>query len=88
MVYIVGHFSTFLSALNYYLYYQLYSAKKRAVATRHTEKVINRLIRSTVETGTITSICAVLELGFAVGLQLTDVHIALFARRLIISAFT
>ncbi|KAF8797592.1 hypothetical protein BYT27DRAFT_6934491 [Phlegmacium glaucopus] len=56
--------------------YVLYSAKKRAFGS--TEKVLNRLIRSTVETGVVTTLCATLELGFFLGLPTTNVHV-LFA---------
>jgi len=53
--------------------YVLYSAKKRAFG--RTEKVLNRLIRSTVETGIITTVCATMELGFFLGIPTTDIHV-------------
>jgi hypothetical protein len=56
--------------------YVLYSAKKRSFG--QTEKVLNRLIRSTVETGLITTFCATMELGFFLGLPSTNIHV-LFA---------
>ncbi|KAF8797578.1 hypothetical protein BYT27DRAFT_6933856 [Phlegmacium glaucopus] len=56
--------------------YVLYAAKKRAFGG--TEKVLNRLIRSTVETGVITTFCATMELGFFLGLPNTNIHV-LFA---------
>ncbi|KAF8804054.1 hypothetical protein BYT27DRAFT_7194774 [Phlegmacium glaucopus] len=53
--------------------YVLYSAKKRALG--RTEKILNRLIRSTVETGVVTSLCAILELGFFLGIPNTNIHV-------------
>jgi len=56
--------------------YVLYAAKKHAFG--RTEKVLNRLIRSTVETGLVTTLCATLELGFFLGYGTTNIHV-LFA---------
>ncbi|KAF8800590.1 hypothetical protein BYT27DRAFT_7199723 [Phlegmacium glaucopus] len=57
--------------------YVLYAAKKRVVGG-DTEKVLNHLIRSTVETGIIATFCATMELGFFLGLPTTNIHV-LFA---------
>ncbi|KAF8797715.1 hypothetical protein BYT27DRAFT_7204122 [Phlegmacium glaucopus] len=53
--------------------YALFSAKKRAFG--RTEKVLRRLIRSSVETGVVTTLCTTLELVFFLGLPTTNVHV-------------
>ena len=57
---------------------QLYSAKRLSMGRfEHSEFIVNRLMRLTVETGLACALTALLELAFFLGLPNTNVHIAL-----------
>ncbi|KAI0311431.1 hypothetical protein OF83DRAFT_761819 [Amylostereum chailletii] len=54
--------------------YLLYAARRRSRVER-SGRMINRLIRLTVETGTACAFSAILELGFFLGIPQTNLHL-------------
>ena len=60
-------------------YSQLTSAKKNSHAIKQDDRAINRLIRLSIETGSITAALAIIELGFFLGpaTKTTNIHLFL-----------
>ena len=60
---------------------QLTSAKRNSHAIRSDDRAINRLIRLSIETGSITAAFAIIELGFFLGpaTKTTNIHLFLCA---------
>ncbi|KAI0313143.1 hypothetical protein OF83DRAFT_1175947 [Amylostereum chailletii] len=55
--------------------YLLYSAKKRSHTFERSSRMINRLIRITMETGVVCALSAILELGFFLGMPHNNLHL-------------
>ncbi|KAI0762270.1 hypothetical protein C8Q74DRAFT_139542 [Fomes fomentarius] len=58
--------------------YLLTTAKKNSHALKSSDRAINRLIRLSVETGSISAACAIIELGFFLGPTTENTNLHLF----------
>nr|VWO95456.1 Beta-glucosidase (EC [Ganoderma boninense] len=68
----------FRKAIMLSMFYLLYSAKRLSMGRfEHSDFIVNKLMRLTVETGSACALTALLELAFFLGLPDTNVHIAL-----------